>query len=107
MVPVALGAIALTAAFKGFIWVLDKIKESTPSGKLKKLKEETEKAKEEAEKASQEYDNLVTTLSGVEDKKKALADLAEGTEEWKNAVAELNKELLLLINQSNLVYGED
>ena len=105
MLPLVAGIMAAILAFKAFKWVIQKIIELTPEGKLKKLQEETEKAAQTANESAEAYDNLVTALSSIDDKEEALSKMTRGTQEWKEAIEELNKEMLLLIAEENLVFG--
>jgi cytoskeletal protein RodZ len=92
---VALGALALiiwgvVSAIKAFI-------KNSPEGKLKSAEEAAEAAAEAAETAAEAYNNLSDAFDSLLDKYSNLEDLTRGTQEWKNAVKDVNKEVLDLI----------
>ena len=66
---------------------------------FEKAKEEAEKTKQTLSKLRDEYNNLLTDLSKYNDAKKAIDELRVGTEEWHDAVYELNLQVLDLINR--------
>ena len=92
-VGVALVAvIALVAAFKA-------VYAASPEGKLEAATEAANDAAEAAENAAQAYENLASALDSINGKSAAIENLAVGTTEWKNAVQELNGEVLDLVEQ--------
>ena len=80
----------IVAAFKAW-------QASQPDAKMAALKAKTEEARESAQKAKEDYETLLNdweTYSALEDR---LDGLIEGTTAWKEAVAELNTQVLELI----------
>ena len=83
---------ALVAAFKAAY-------AASPEGKLEAASAAAEGAAEAAEGAAQAYEHLAAALGSIGGKSAALENLAIGTTEWKNAVQELNGEVLDLVEQ--------
>lgn len=94
---------ALTLAFSAIIVVWKAIEKTTPEYALKKAKEEAQKASEAASDAAKAYSELKTTLDGFNEKYNAIEDMVVGTIEWRNAVSELNDQLLEVIKKYNLL----
>ena len=84
--------IALVAAFKA-------AHAASPEGKLEAASAAADSAAEAAEGAAQAYEHLAAALGSIGGKSAALENLAVGTTEWKNAVQELNGEVLDLVEQ--------
>ena len=83
---------ALVAAFKA-------AHAASPEGKLEAASAAADSAAEAAEGAAQAYEHLAAALGSIGGKSAALENLAVGTTEWKNAVQELNGEVLDLVEQ--------
>lgn len=83
---------ALVAAFKAAY-------AASPEGKLEAASAAADSAAEAAEGAAQAYEHLAAALDSIDGKSSALENLAVGTTEWKNAVQELNGEILDLVEQ--------
>lgn len=77
----------------------------SPTAKLKSLEEATEDAAKAAEDAKKEYDNLITSISSLKDKSKNIDEMDRGTQEWRDSVHELNKELQDLADKYGLTLG--
>lgn len=60
-----------------------------------------------ADKAKEAFNSLKDTLNEYDDGVSALADLTEGTEAFREKLAETNKAALKLIEQLQLIYGKD
>lgn len=60
-----------------------------------------------ADKAKEAFNSLKDTLKEYDDGVSALADLTEGTEAFREKLAETNKAALKLIEQLQLIYGKD
>ena len=94
---------AIIAAVAILIALFSSNKEPTALEKatkaFEKAKEEAEKTKQALSKLRDEYNNLLTDLSKYNDAKKAIDELRVGTEEWHDAVYELNLQVLDLINR--------
>ena len=83
---------ALVAAFRA-------AHAASPEGKLEAASAAADSAAEAAESAAQAYEHLAAALGSIGGKSAALENLAVGTTEWKNAVQELNGEVLDLVEQ--------
>ena len=93
----ALGALALiiwavVSAIKAFI-------KNSPEGKLKSAEEAAKAAADAADKAKEAYEGLADAFDSLDDKYKSLEELTKGTKEWKEAVREINTEVMALINR--------
>lgn len=60
-----------------------------------------------ADKAKEAFNSLKDTLKKYDEGVSALADLTEGTEAFREKLAETNKAALKLIEQLQLIYGKD
>lgn len=60
-----------------------------------------------ADKAKEAFNSLKDTLKEYDEGVSALADLTEGTEAFREKLAETNKAALELIKQLQLIYGKD
>ena len=74
------------------------IRNASPEYQLKKASEAAKEAAEAADKATESYNNLKSSLDSIEEKGSVLEDLTTGTQEWKDAVSELNNEILDLLS---------
>lgn len=81
------------------IKALQNLKKNTPEGKLKAAKEAAEEAAKAAEDAKTAYDSLNSSLESLGDKYKSIEDLTKGTQAWKDAVYELNQQVLTLLEK--------
>jgi hypothetical protein len=84
------GIAAVTAAFYA-AW------KASPAQQFKEAQEAATKAGEAAQEVADKYGNLKSSLEELKDKRTALDDLTEGTREWKDAVFELNQQMLELM----------
>ena len=82
----------LVAAFKA-------VHAASPEGKLEAATEAANDAADAAENAAQAYEHLASALDSIGGKEVALENLAVGTTEWKDAVQELNGEILDLVEK--------
>lgn len=89
-VVLALGALAAAIAIAY---------NASPEVQLKKAQEAAAQAGEAANAAAEAYDNLKSSLESIEGKEAILEDLTVGTLEWKEAVSELNNEILDLVSK--------
>ena len=78
---------------------INNMKKASPEGKLKSAQEAADAAGEAADRAAEAYDNLRNSLEDLESGYEALDNLRKGTEEWQQAVNELNSSVLDLITQ--------
>ena len=94
----SIGTIALVvAAVYALVKAYQLLKENTPEGKLKAAKEATEAASQAAEDVAESYNNLKDSLNELGDKYQNIENLTRGTQEWRDAVKEVNDEVLNLI----------
>ena len=88
-----IGTIALLiASFKA-------LKASTPEGKLEAAKEKTDKLSGAAQQAAEAFEQLNDSISDLGDKYEELDDMVQGTKAWRDAVREVNKQVMELIEQ--------
>ena len=71
--------------------------QNSPDQILKKIRENAEEAGTAAEEAAQKYNELKTSLDNLSSSEEALDNLIVGTQEWRDAVVNLNDEILKLI----------
>lgn len=102
--PLLLGILAVTAAIAALVIVVGLIvkayknwKASQPEAQLAALEEKTQQAKEAAKEAKEEYDELKTAIEGYQSLLKTVDSLTEGTTAWKDAVSDLNENVMELI----------
>lgn len=100
----AKGFLAVLVKFAPYIGILlalgaaiKLVYDNSLAGQIKAAEKATERASEKAQEAAQEYDNLNNSLDSIERKTSALEDMTRGTQDWKNAVASLNQEILNLV----------
>ena len=100
---VILALVAALLILAAIIWVVvsaiqNAIKNS-PEGKFKAASEALEKASTVADQAAESYNNLKDSLTDLKDKYKALDEMTVGTQEWKDALLEVNSEVMDLIDK--------
>jgi len=91
------GILALVAAMT--ILVVLVAKKFSLTEKMKNAAKETDAAKESANEAKQAYDDLLGDNEKYDELQKTLEDLTYGTIEWKQALVEVNNQVLELINK--------
>lgn len=74
------------------------IQNSTPEAKLEAAKEAADDAAEAAQNAADAFTNLADSWDNLGDKYKALEDMTRGSQEWRDAVREINAEVLDLMD---------
>jgi hypothetical protein len=78
---------------------------------LKSAEEAAEAAGKAADAAAESFNNLADSFDSLADKYTALEELTKGSQEWRDAVREINNEVLDLVDQypelANLVTNED
>ena len=92
LIIAALGALAL------IIWGVSKAL-NIHNEKLANAKEELAAANEEATKTKQAYDDLKSSIESLKGSETALKSMTKGTQEWKEAVLDLNNQVLALVKQ--------
>ena len=95
--PVLLIGLAIAAIITTIILVANAIKKASPEYKLEQAQKAADKASEAADRATDSYENLVNAFEGLEQGYDALKDLTRGTEEWNDAVKDINNSVLDLI----------
>ena len=90
------------AVYKVVKWFQD-WKNSSPEKMLEKAEESAENAAKATDELAESYNNLKDSLSGLDDKYEALEKMTRGTQEWRDAVQEINNEVLdLMANYDNV-----
>jgi hypothetical protein len=92
IIPIVVAVGALVALFV-------KMYKNSPVGQLKAAQKASEEAAKAAQEAADAYNNLNSALSSIDSKTAALDNMTKGTQEWRNAVIELNEEMMSLIEQ--------
>ena len=109
--PLLLIFLAIVAVVATLIAIFVSLSKNTPEAKLKRAEEAAQKAGEAADDAAESYKNLKDSLDSLSNKYKALEDLTRGSQEWRDAVREINDEVMNLVDQypelSNLVTSKD
>lgn len=77
---------AITAIVGGII----ALAQFTPEKQLERAQEKAKKAQEAAQEAQQAYDDLLSDKNNYTELEDKVRSLTKGTEEWKDAVVELN-----------------
>lgn len=89
----------LTLAIVGIIASFKAMASATPEAKFEKANKALKEATERADAAKESYNNLVSALDQLQEKYDALDKLTVGTREWRDAMAEVNSEVLDLIDK--------
>ena len=102
--------IAIQAAMFVLQWVIERIKkyieDNDPRKKLERLQEATENLKDKANEAAEAYENLSSILDGLDTASDKIKNLTKNTLEWKNAVADNNKQVLELLESYDMLSPE-
>lgn len=89
--------VAIAAAVTILVGAFIAARNASPEYQLKQAAEAADEAAEAADKAAESYNNLKSSLDAIEEKENVLDDLIVGTNEWKDAVSELNNQILDLL----------
>lgn len=89
----------LTLAIVGIVAAFKTMANETPEAKFEKANKALKEATERADAAKESYNNLVSALDQLQEKYDALDKLTVGTREWRDAMAEVNSEVLDLIDK--------
>lgn len=101
-----IAAIALIAGIVyGIVKAFQAFEASTPEGKLKAAEEQAQKAKEAFNEVKNAYENLMEGFSQYKNAIKTVEDLTIGTEEWEEAINDVNTKVLELM-QSYALLGQ-
>lgn len=74
-------------------------KANTPEGKLKTANEVLKQSTQIANEAQESYNKLKDSLASLRDKYAALDDMTVGTQEWRDALLEVNSQVMDLIEK--------
>lgn len=89
---------AVAGIFLGLQYVLKKIKEMSPAGELKRAEEAAQAAADNAQEAAKSFNEINDSIASLKDKHKALEEMTRGSKEWRDAVREINEEVLNLMS---------
>lgn len=90
----------LVVAIVGLVHYIKYLQRNSPEGKLKAATEAADRAAEAANRATEAYKELSNGFEDLGDKYKNLENLTKGTREWREAVQEINDEVLQLISKN-------
>lgn len=102
-VPILLAIVAIVGLVTAAI-------NNTPEKRLERAKQKAQEAQQAAQEAQQAYDDLLSNKNKYTELEDKIKSLTKGTEEWKEAVAELNGDVLELAQNYKGIkfeYGED
>ena len=97
VVTAAIAGIALVAV--GLVAAFNAIKNSTPEAKLKALEESAEKAADAFNRVQQSVEATKGALDKLQSSTDLVADLTTGTEAWRDAIADVNNQVLQLLDK--------
>lgn len=95
--PVGAFITAITLSITLLIGLISILSNFTPEKKLERAKKKAEESAKKAQEAQQAYDDLLSNRNNYTELEEKVASLTKGTQEWKDAVAELNSKVLELI----------
>lgn len=95
LVLIILGVVAAVALLVvGMVALVKHAKATSIEGQFKNAQEEAERAAEKVKELTEAYDSLTSAIEAVEEKRDALDEMIYGTQEWRDAVKEVNSEML-------------
>ena len=110
-IPIIGWIAAIISAVIGLIQVISALAPETQEEKLKRLSEQTQQAAEAAKEAQQAYKDLQESFDKYSDATDKIKKLTVGTTEWKEALLEVNAEVLSLLEKypqlSNYITSEN
>lgn len=110
-IPIIGWIAAIISAVIGLIQIISALAPETQEEKLKRLSEQTQQAAEAAKEAQQAYKDLQESFDKYSDATDKIKKLTVGTTEWKEALLEVNAEVLSLLEKypqlSNYVVSEN
>ena len=95
--PVGAFITAVALSITLLIGLISILSNFTPEKKLERAKKKAEESAKKAQEAQQAYDDLLSNRNNYTELEEKVASLTKGTQEWKDAVAELNSKVLELI----------
>lgn len=90
-------AAGIAAAVAGLILFVKWASNQTAEKRLEKIQDTAKKAGEAADTAAESYDNLKSSLDKLQESYNGLKELTRGTQEWRDALIDINNEVLNLI----------
>ena len=90
-------AVAAGLVIYAFKKLIDVVSRDPSKERLEELTEATQAASTAADDAANAYNNLKDSLSGIAEKYDTIETLTRGTQEWRDAVKEVNNEVLDLM----------
>lgn len=99
LAPILPIILAITVAAVALGVVLKNLYENSPEGKLKAAEKSAKVLGAAAEEAANNFEELSNSIDSLGDKYKALDELTRGTKEWKDAVMDINSEVLNLVDK--------
>lgn len=90
-------AVALATA--GFVALFKHLEAGSPESRLKAEEERLQKINEALEESKTKYNELKSAIEDYSNAKSALDAMVEGTDQWKQAVSDLNDQILQLVEQ--------
>ena len=89
----------IVAALTVVVNVYKALKAASPEAQLERTEELTKEASEAANEAAQSYNTLNDSLKNIEEGTSTLENLTRGTQEWRQAVQDVNGQILELIEK--------
>ena len=110
-IPIIGWIAAIISAVISLIQIISALAPETQEEKLKRLSEQTQQAAEAAKEAQQAYKDLQESFDKYSDATDKIKKLTVGTTEWKEALLEVNAEVLSLLEKypqlSNYITSEN
>lgn len=98
-IPIIGWIAAIISAVISLIQIFSQFAPETQAKKTERLAEQTQKAAEAAQAAQQTYSNLVESFDKYGEAVDKINDLTVGTTEWKNALLDVNNQVLELLDK--------
>ena len=98
-IPIIGWIAAIISAVISLIQIISAVAPETQEEKLKRLSEQTQQAAEAAKEAQQAYKDLQESFDKYSDATNKIKKLTVGTTEWKEALLEVNAEVLSLLEK--------
>ena len=98
-IPIIGWIAAIISAVISLIQIISAVAPETKEEKLKRLSEQTQQAAEAAKEAQQAYKDLQESFDKYSDAADKIKKLTVGTTEWKEALLEVNAEVLSLLEK--------
>ena len=95
---ILIATVALSVIIGMVSYINSEMNKNSAEGKLKAAQEATERAAEAANATKESYESLKTTINGLDDKYDNIDNLTKHTLEWREAIAEVNAEVLDLVD---------